>query len=96
MMRFRRKKKTPLKVTEKQKYRDEILRIYVNCKGLDPVDLTREQQQYVSDVAKYWLLKHGCRTIHIQGGGDHFGVYAVVGIVLALTAMLVILYYLPV
>ena len=91
----RKKKKNPPEVSEQQKYRDEVLRLYINCKTLDPIELSKEQQFLVSDISKYWLLKHGCKTIKIQGG-ESFGFYAIVGIALALIMVLVILYYLPV
>ena len=91
----RKKEEGKEKVQEKEKLRDEVLRLYVNGKSLDGLELTDKQQLLVSDIAKYWLVKHGCRNIKLQTT-DHYGLFAILGIILGILVALVILYYLPV
>lgn len=92
----RRKKQEEKKDDEATKARDEILRIHINCKSLDPVELTKEQQLYVAEVTRYWLIKHGCKVVRLSGKNEHYSAFAMVGIILGFVLFLVLLYYLPV
>ena len=93
---MKKKEKDKKEVSEHQQKREEVLRLYVNGRSLDGLgELTKNQEILVSEIAKYWLIKHGYRTVKLQGS-EHFGIYAFLGIVLGLITMLVILYYLPI
>lgn len=75
--------------------RDEVLRLYVNGKSLDDLELSDKQQLLVSDIARYWLIKHGYSLIRLNQH-EHYGWYAVIGIIGGLLLMLILLYYLPI
>ena len=74
----------------------EILRLYTNGRSLDGLgELSVRQQLLIADLAQFWLIKHGIRTIKIQKQG-HYGWYAALGIIGGFIFMLVLLYYLPI
>ena len=73
----------------------EVLRIYFNANSLDPFELTKEQQLCIADIAKYWLIKHGCPIAKLSKGGDK-GYYTISLIVICILMLLLILKYLPV
>ena len=81
---------------ELQKKKDEILGLHINSKNLEDMELTAHQKDLVAEISKFWLVKHNCKTINLNGGGDHYGIYATIGIILGLIAMLTILYFIPV
>ena len=73
----------------------EVLRIYFNANSLDPFEPTKEQQQCIADITRFWLVKHGCPIAKLSKGGGT-GYYTISLIVIGILMLLLILKYLPV